>query len=283
MKKILLGMIICMALIISAGNAFAVPVTLSLDGLWDWGTNYSFDGTNWTAVTANPYFGTTGQSFVNGVAKTPDGNEDSFGIMRVNSIIGGGSTIFDRSTAAYELTVFYYGFDDVYLDGTLSSATIFSQGGRIVVYRDYSKNYDPANPLNPGTGRYNITPGVGDGFTTITDGELVLDLSARLVVDPGTGVNYTMNNTFNFVSQGGGGQILLDVVGGSWAQDWDTNTQDYGTDMKLTFTSFANSGYNGWVVNGVASGPGNVVPEPASMVMMGLGMLGLGFVRRKRA
>ncbi|WP_341676083.1 PEP-CTERM sorting domain-containing protein [Niveibacterium sp. SC-1] len=108
-----------------------------------------------------------------------------------------------------------------------------------------------------------------------SDGSLWLDLTAHAI----NGVTLT-----GFV---GGvdflvGSGLLDVVGGSAQANFDTNTKLGGADFSFTnsFTAFRGGGFLD------AGGTGNFksdsIPEPASLGLVGLAMLGLGFARRKK-
>ena len=60
------------------------------------------------------------------------------------------------TTASYEITTMFHGFDDIYVEanafsiGGINYTRILSEGGRVMVYGDYSQNYDPTNPLGPG-------------------------------------------------------------------------------------------------------------------------------------
>ena len=97
----------------------------------------------------------------------------------------------------------------------------------------------------------NIAPAPGDGPLTIT-GSLV-----------------------------GGGQIqtVLNVTG-----DWNNYVFDAGwsdlTQVLLGGTSA--SGFNGIVVDNIATTPGSVVPIPAAVWLFGSALAGLGWMRRRR-
>lgn len=290
MKKLVIAsLLLTVGLFLATTKALAFGVTLSLDGLWSWGTLYSFDGVNWNATNANPYYGTVSQSLANGVPSAPDGTEDSYGTLRVNQIFptGGGSPIYDRTVDPYELTAFFYEFDDVYISGVPAFSRLLATGGHAALYADYAKNYNATSPLGPGPiptgGRFDgPDPGTGDGFLTVTDGTKVLDLTPRVLLDPISGASYTFENFFSFATLSGFGSVLFDVTGGTWASLYDTNTQDFGTDIKVNFASFP-PGANGWVVQGSGNAQGDIIPEPTSMLLLGIGMLGLVTLKKKKA
>lgn len=294
MKKILAVLLLLfLGLFIAPGNSSAVPVSMSLDGLWDWGTLYNFNGAVWTPnnplPNVNPYYGTTSQNIPNGVVVAPDGTEDSYGPFRVNTIYptAGGPTIYDRATAPYELTGLFFGFDDIYIGGTLAFARILQEGGHAALYADFAKNYDATNPLGPGPvpqgGRWNQSGGaVGDGFLTATDGVLMLDLTPVMRVDADTGATYTLENFFSFVASAGAGNVLFDVTGGLWAPYFDTNTLELGSDIRLDFASFPAYGHPQWTVQGVGNVQADLIPEPGTILLMGVGLIGIGIAGHRR-
>ncbi|WP_448547371.1 PEP-CTERM sorting domain-containing protein [Thalassotalea fusca] len=118
------------------------------------------------------------------------------------------------------------------------------------------------------------TPDYAATSATSSDGNLWLALAAPgalsgIGTDLGTG------------SDTGTGSALLNVVGGLAADNFDTDGEKDGTDMVLS-SSFQPSGTDG-VLKGGFELTGDSIPEPASIALLGLGLLGFAGSRRRKA
>ncbi|KGJ97327.1 PEP-CTERM sorting domain-containing protein [Colwellia psychrerythraea] len=123
-----------------------------------------------------------------------------------------------------------------------------------------------------GTAGFYVNDGAAlNGSSTYADasnGTLWLDLvssSAAHDFDNGSVVDTT--NTY------------LDVVGGLVASNFDTNTLDFGAD--LAFSGSIHGASTSQV--GTAHFVGNSIPEPTSLAIFGLGLLGLAGAARRKA
>jgi len=278
MKKVLL--IAVLFLVIGVASAHADPVTLNVDELYDWGRLYSYAGGVYTPTNVNPApWGTNpagGYTITENTLGNADGAEDTWGIGSVASIktLPANDPIFLRS-GSQELTFMFYGFDDDALSNPnfVGDTTILSKLGHIAVYLDTTPDFDGTVGTGGRTGLAS--------YTGATEGLLVLDLAP---VDL-TGSGHTLSSNFDFLTSSGAGSMYLSTTGlGAWDYLYDTNTQLFGSDFSFTFTVRDNvtPTVGDWVVRGDAGGEGNVIPEPASMILMGIGLAGVARRLRRK-
>ncbi|MDP1853759.1 MAG: PEP-CTERM sorting domain-containing protein [Candidatus Omnitrophota bacterium] len=279
MKKLLL-LVATLLLVLGLSNAYAIPVTLDVDKLYDWGRLYSYSAGVYTPTNVNPApFGTNpagGYTIPENTFGNVDGAEDTWGIGTVSRIeeILTGNPIFQRS-GTQELTFMFYGFDDDALSSPdfVGDTTILSKLGHISAYLDVTPDFN--GTLGTG-GRTGVS-----AYSGVTDGLLVLDLAP---VDL-SGSGHTLTSGFDFLTSSGNGAMYLATTGlGAWDSVYDTNTQLYGSDLSFTFTVRDNSNtpVGNWVVRGDAGGEANVIPEPTSMLLFGIGMAGLAVTKKRK-
>lgn len=285
MKKLLLAMVVLM--LVGTVNAFAIPVEFLISDLFDWGRLYNYNPvTNtWTPSIVNPYDSSLGHTMVAGTPGYANGTmEDSFGVGQVDQIQtlpSPGTLLFDKDIpGSGELTVFFWGFEDDLISPPFgSTALIGSKGGRAEIWFDPTPDYNPAL----GTGGRNIA-GDPSYYQTVTDdGILVLDLIPVVQND----LNHTFTSSFDFNALTGGGTIYFGVSGlGAWDSVYNTNTELFGSDFLFSYTVRSNSGggmQGNWIVRGAGRAEGDVIPEPTSMALLGLGLFGIARLRRRKA
>ncbi len=289
MKKVLL--LVALMLVVGLGNAYAVPIAFNVDEIYDWGRLYSYapgpgsfgSGGTYTTTNSNPAFFQALPDTPIGTAITADtignanGKEDTWGVGSIASItsVPSGTTFFARS-GSQELTLMFYGFDDDFLSSPnpAGSTTILSNGGHVSVYLDTTPDF--AGVLGT-VGRTAFA-----SYTGATEGLLVFDLAPSAL----TLFGHTLNSNFDFLTSSGSGAMYLNTTGlGAWDSLYDTNTQLFGSDFSFTFTVRDNTSptVGDWVVRGDGGGEGNVIPEPTSMVLLGIGLAGLARLRRRTA
>jgi hypothetical protein len=213
------------------------------------------------------------ETMTNGVGSTING------YALITTLNGTGQSEFCASGC--ELTYVFSGYK---LEDDTGGNFTFS-GGTINVYVDNTPNWDPLKQ------------------STAADGVLFLSLSGRLHIDEDTGRVGTLHSdpTPTSANVKGDGRGYLDVVGGVAAAYFDTNTQPLiNPDNSLGFADFTftssfqllpgggsflsddNRRYSLFGTNDL-QGNSIAIPEPGTLALIGLGLVGAGLSRRRKA
>ena len=282
--------------VLTSATVMAAPITLPVSPLFIQYTNNeqfslsnSIHSTNATtgAVTSEGNWGILQiSSIVRGTALNPLGSD----------IQGGGANVFtDGGAGGPQITGIFYGT-------TVNPPTgLSATGGVIDLYwrdvgtantgADLAAGFDPARRLNQKTYTGYAEP-LNPAFIFL----------AQLVYGPGCDSNPTHNVCTGVAPGTGDGaaksyQSVNLAAGGLWASQLDSNfftldangqplvsPQDIRTD-----SDFTQSGASGWNGGGDIIGLRSndpvralVTPEPATLTLFGLGLLGAGFLRRRK-
>ncbi len=208
----------------------------------------------------------TGSVNENSVAAPGD---ELMGFGRIDAINQNRNYCSHGPATSCELTYTFGGYTAT--DVTPQYATF--TGGTVRFYADTSPNYS------------------GFDRSTATDGDLFLVTTGHTYKDTTTGHTGTLiasgTNLTTDQAQGDG-HGYLDVTGGDAMHNLDTDTfSDFmggTTDIQFdsTFSPNACAGTTDQPICGSVSAKAQAVPEPSTLGMMGLGLVGLGFAVRRR-
>lgn len=214
---------------------------------------------------------------------------DTMGVFSIASItkLSSATQFFTRGVDGY-LTGVFGNLTDyaVEVAGILNPNTsILAQGGTFAMYKN-TADYDVTlGPLVTGTKDLNALM-----YPTISDGAAQLVLLGNYASGILFGdLTTTFTTTYNSNSIIGGSGGYIDIVGGDWQGIFDTNGETGLNgelrDMRASFT-FGPSGpstANGWTVFATGDIIGNAIPEPGSLALMALALLGVGAITRRKA
>ena len=188
---------------------------------------------------------------------------EGFGVI---SLING--DLFGKDVASRQLTVIYGGMD-IFANGASAFGSNIGGSPWIRMYSDSSTSASSAT---------------ADGAANAANGTLFLELALATSNNIGfsyvgpTGINSGPQNT----DQGGGRQFTVEgdfqVVGGAAAAFFSSFS--LGIDLS---SSNSTSNFEQFFTVGGASFQGDTIPEPGSLALLGLSLIGVAALRRRKA
>ena len=218
-----------------------------------------------------------------------DGVADSWGIGQVISVYTTNpyTPIWSPGGSGYQSLEFYMGgLDDHSVTWTGSGWQVLStginpdtSGAKIYLYGS------PVQNINYSVGPGASDPGTGAGWNVGNGADaLLLELEFVPGIIPGD-TTTVLAASFEGTWTHGEGAGYLKVIGGTWSSLYDLNGY-LGGDADLYFEYSADTDLGmgfwpyGWTVE--VDGTANAVPEPATLLLLGSGLIGIVGVARKR-
>lgn len=227
----------------------------------------------------------------------------NYGILRISSINTiDGDTLWANGQGGEELTGVFGGITVKTVTPASGGFTVDSIGGQMNIYLNALGSFTSAGGFAQGLGGYGIAGcSIGslcyDGISNV-GGVNFLTLDWAAVGVSVLDNTITVSGSFTGLTSPNSGQAAgyLNVTGGDYAYNFDTNGQLGGSDL-FSQNDFCTPGQTGCVTLASAGGApedggwplrsndpvrGSYIPEPGTLALLGIGLLGMGFSARRR-
>ena len=233
------------------------------------------------------------ESFTGGLQQ----GSENFGILSVTSVQtpGGGTPLWQTGDGGAEISGIFRDITVTSITPVGTGVNVQSTSGFLDLYLNPFGSFAGAGGAAQGTGGYSGCIATLDCYTGISDagGMLFLSLEFASGINP-LNATTTVNGDFNLATlpASGNASSYLNVTGGAYASNFDTDSfatvfgtrdlfaqNDFCPNGQLTCTGGANIG--DWQL--ISDDPVRAffIPEPGTLMLLGLGLVGFAAMRRK--